>query len=66
MKMSIEISSNNAAFEDDGAVDETVRILQKIINSLELSTVQDRQIYDINGNRVGQFYFNSEAQNEKL
>ena len=61
MKLRIELDSNNSAFEDYGAVDETVRILQKIITSLELSTVQDWPIYDINGNKVGKFYFDSEA-----
>ena len=61
MKLLIEIDSNNSAFEGDGAVDEAVRILQKIINAVESRYIeQDEPIYDINGNRVGKFYLNLE------
>ena len=61
MKLRIEIDSNNSAFEGDDAIFETVSILQKIIGFLEVSMPQDRPIYDINGNKVGKFYFDSEA-----
>lgn len=52
-RLSIEISTGNAAFEDD-AGEECARILEGVAVALRRGT-RGAPLHDINGNRVGRF-----------
>lgn len=58
MKLKIEITMDNAAFEDNGA--ECARILRKLSNDLDdldesvLAPGQEVRLLDVNGNHVGE------------
>lgn len=58
MKVKIEISMDNTAFDDDGngGRTELARILHRLADYVERATepTLDRYAYDFNGNKVGQ------------
>lgn len=57
MKLKIEIQMDNAAFADDGneGRDETARLLKVVAAKLEAGSESRAGLYDINGNKVGQW-----------
>jgi len=52
MYLSLHIKTDNAAFEDDNKALEVVRILKKVVTSIESGTAFGR-MKDTNGNFVG-------------
>jgi hypothetical protein len=54
MKLTIEISLDNAAFQDNGLAEEIKIILDKAVNLIENGFLEGK-LRDTNGNRVGQF-----------
>ena len=62
MKLLIEITCDNAAFNDDDSNpdvgNECARILRELAEKFEyVSSPADRIVFDVNGNRVGQAEF---------
>jgi hypothetical protein len=53
MKYKLEINLGNAAFHPDPEP-ELQRILRKIAEQLGDRSLEDRFIYDVNGNKVGE------------
>lgn len=69
MKMKIEFSMDNAAFEDDYAGHEVARILEKLagqckhLNADGIFTIMDEErIMDVNGNTAGQVTVDPEIE----
>ena len=60
VNLSIEFESSNAAFNDDNAQAETVRILKELINKVENNEYLNESIKDVNGNSIGNIYFDIE------
>jgi len=61
MNFSINIECDNAAFEDGDRNFEIARILREIANQIEAGDVgKARDIWDSNGNIVGQFELKQE------
>lgn len=59
----LDIDTGNAAFEDD-AGPELARILGKLVDTLSQADMTDANgggMYDVNGNRVGQWIYNPEG-----
>lgn len=56
INLSVELDSNNAAFEDSAAM-ETARILRALAESLESGKEGRFHLVDINGNLVGDAFF---------
>lgn len=54
MKITVTISTDNAAFEDNEA-GETARILRDLADKLERRGLMDIAAIDENGNKVGRF-----------
>jgi hypothetical protein len=50
----LKFDTKNAAFDDGGTEAETVRILREIAEKIEAG-IDDGAVYDVNGNRVGDF-----------
>lgn len=52
----LAVTTDNAAFEDDGmgGTYELARILRSVVVSLDQG-FESRELYDLNGNRVGSF-----------
>ncbi len=57
MKFEIEIDSDNAAFSHEDVVQEIKRILDKIASELNPADYDSKSIMDVNGNKVGSWYF---------
>ena len=62
MKFILEINCGNAAFTDLDEAQrfiETARILKKLAKHLEMDLCEDDNLFDINGNKVGRYRFES-------
>ena len=53
----LNIQTDNAAFQDDGPSVEVVRILRELADKIERTGADDYSLIDINGNRVGSANF---------
>lgn len=62
--LKIEFDSDNAAFEDD-AQGETVRILRNIAKKIESGRTGEQAVHDINGNRIGEWFFEVSEDDEE-
>ncbi len=62
MELHIEFAGENAA-QVENPVGETVRVLKEIIGLIENGEA-GRLIYDLNGNRAGQWYFAISGEDE--
>lgn len=51
-KFTIEICTDNAAFEDEGIATETGRILREVADRIEYGTLPPFTVNDINGKKV--------------
>lgn len=60
MKIVIEVSTDNSAFEDEPYT-ELVRILKVAIEKFEKGNMEF-PLYDINGNKVGKLYIEGEKE----
>lgn len=54
MKLSLDLNSNNAAFEDSGEF-EVARILRDVADRIESGSTEGR-LRDVNGNNVGSWF----------
>jgi|OpeIllAssembly_1097287.scaffolds.fasta_scaffold662297_3 hypothetical protein len=52
-KLTITIRTENAAFDESPEL-EVARILRSLANRMEVDGVEDRNILDVNGNKVGE------------
>lgn len=67
MRLALEITTDNAAFEDAGGNEEVARILRHAANQLlgeahrgdDIAPGTLRRCYDVNGNKVGHWLFYS-------
>jgi hypothetical protein len=57
MKLTIEITCDNAAFDDNGIVTETMKCLDRVKADLEKGTWAGNTVQDTNGNTVGYWRF---------
>lgn len=62
MKFTVEIECDNAAFHDCGCEAEVIRILQELIERIDVGESQmkrpaEHRLHDINGNNVGKAGF---------
>ena len=63
MNFFIEFNMENAAFEDGNAGEEVARILKKIADKVKNDSFSDdgdvNKIYDVNGNHIGSYGYNT-------
>lgn len=53
MKLTIEINTDNAAFEDNYELGRIVEEIGAALYASDISTMRNKKLYDINGNHVG-------------
>lgn len=63
MTVHIEFDTDNAAFEDNGILTESSRILAELARKIENGATFGT-IRDVNGNRVGEFSIDMESYGE--
>lgn len=63
VNFTIEIDGSiNAAFQDENAQDEIIRILKSVISKVENNNFLHEKIKDVNGNNVGSIYLDIETE----
>lgn len=55
MAFHLNLSTDNAAFEEDQGRPEIARILRELANRLEQGSEETGKLYDANGNAVGRW-----------
>lgn len=65
-QFTIQIETDNAAFEDDNLCPEIGRILNHVAKKLSYyDEPDDMKLYDVNGNRVGWVKWEEEDEDEE-